>query len=168
MDHHQKINKVEIRNLQMEDYEQLFKSFYRVYSDGSDLFWTRAQIAKLIEIFPEGQIVILVDGKAVGCALSIIVDYTLVKGQHTYSLVTGNETFNTHNPDGNILYGIEVFVHPAYRGLRLARRMYDYRKELCEALNLKVESPTMASMLLNCVPKSISKKCERKNSSTLY
>ena len=137
MDHHQKINKVEIRNLQMEDYEQLFKSFYRVYSDGSDLFWTRAQIAKLIEIFPEGQIVILVDGKAVGCALSIIVDYALVKGQHTYSLVTGNETFNTHNPSGNILYGIEIFVHPAYRGLRLARRMYDYRKELCEALNLK-------------------------------
>lgn len=132
-----KINKVEIRNLQMEDYEQLFKSFYRVYTDGSDLFWTREQIAKLIKIFPEGQIVILVDDVAVGCALSILVDYSLVKGQHTYSQVTGNETFHTHNPDGNILYGIEVFVHPSYRGLRLARRMYDYRKELCEALNLK-------------------------------
>ena len=47
------------------------------------------------------------------------------------------ETFNTHNPEGNILYGIEVFIHPGYRGLRLARRMYEYRKELCETLNLK-------------------------------
>ncbi|MEG2820888.1 MAG: carbon-nitrogen hydrolase family protein, partial [Muribaculaceae bacterium] len=51
--------------------------------------------------------------------------------------VTGNETFKTHNANGNILYGIEVFIHPEYRGLRLARRMYDYRKELCENLNLK-------------------------------
>lgn len=74
-----KINKVMIRNLQMEDYEQLSQSFKRVYSDGSDVFWTRAQIKKLIDIFPEGQIVTVVDDKIVGCALSLIVDYNLVK-----------------------------------------------------------------------------------------
>ena len=61
----------------------------------------------------------------------------MVKNDHTYARVTGNETFDTHNPNGNILYGIEVFIHPDYRGLRLGRRMYDYRKELCERLNLK-------------------------------
>ena len=86
---------------------------------------------------PEGQVVTVVDDKIVGCALSIIVDYDMVKGDHTYAKVTGNETFCTHNPEGNILYGIEVFIHPDYRGLRLARRMYEYRKELCEKLNLK-------------------------------
>lgn len=131
-----KINKVEVRNLQMEDYAQLSQSFKRVYAD-ADVFWTREQIKKLIAIFPEGQIVTVVDNKIVGCALSIIVDYDMVKGDHTYAKVTGNETFNTHNPKGNILYGIEVFIHPEYRGLRLARRMYEYRKELCEKLNLK-------------------------------
>ena len=35
-----KINKVEIRNLQSEDYDQLAKSFTRVYAEGSDVFWT--------------------------------------------------------------------------------------------------------------------------------
>ena len=132
-----KINKVQIRNLQMEDYAQLSQSFTRVYTDGSDVFWTREQIQKLITIFPEGQIVTVVDDKIVGCALSIIVDYDKVKNDHTYAQVTGKENFNTHNPKGNILYGIEVFIHPEYRGLRLARRMYEYRKELCETLNLK-------------------------------
>lgn len=132
----QKINKVEVRNLQMDDYAQLAQSFTRVYAD-KDVFWTREQIKTLITIFPEGQIVTVVDDKIVGCALSIIVDYDMVKGDHTYAKVTGNETFNTHNPKGNILYGIEVFIHPDYRGLRLARRMYEYRKELCEKLNLK-------------------------------
>lgn len=49
-----KINKVQIRNLQIEDYDQLAQSFTRVYSDGSDVFWTHKQIEKLIRIFPEG------------------------------------------------------------------------------------------------------------------
>jgi ribosomal protein S18 acetylase RimI-like enzyme len=131
-----KIEKVGMRNLRMEDYDQLAKSFKRIYAD-SDVFWTKEQIKKLITIFPEGQVVIIVDDKIVGCALSIIVNYNMVKGDHTYAQVTGNETFNTHDPNGNILYGIEVFIHPDYRGLRLARRMYEYRKELCEKLNLK-------------------------------
>ena len=61
-----KINKVQIRTLQMEDYEQLSQSFTRVYSDGSDVFWTRGQIQKLITLFPEGQIVTVVDDKIVG------------------------------------------------------------------------------------------------------
>ena len=109
------INKVELRNLQMDDYDQLARSFKRIYGD-EDVFWTRAQIKKLNTIFPEGQVVIVVDNRIVGCALSIIVDYNLVKGDHTYAQVTGNETFNTHNPNGNILYGIEVFIHPDFRG----------------------------------------------------
>ena len=136
MDYPHKINKVQIRNLQIEDYAQLSQSFTRVYSDGSDVFWTHEQIEKLIKIFPEGQIVTVVDEKIVGCALSIIVEYDKVKNDHTYAQVTGKETFNTHSPQGNILYGIEVFIHPEYRGLRLARRMYEYRKELCAPLNL--------------------------------
>ena len=57
-----KINKVEVRNLQMEDYGQLAQSFTRVYAD-KDVFWTREQIRKLVTIFPEGQIVTVVDGR---------------------------------------------------------------------------------------------------------
>ena len=132
-----RINKVIVRSLQIEDYSLLSQSFRRTYTNGSDEFWSREQIEKLIKIFPEGQIVTVADKKIVGCALSIIVDYDKVKNDHTYDSVTGHETFNTHNPNGNILYGIEVFIHPDYRGLRLARRMYEYRKELCEKLNLK-------------------------------
>lgn len=82
-----KINKVELRNLQIEDYAQLAQSFTRVYAD-KDVFWTHEQIEKLISIFPEGQIVTVVDDKIVGCALSIIVDYDMVKGDHTYAKVT--------------------------------------------------------------------------------
>ena len=45
-----------MRNLRMEDYDQLAKSFKRIYAH-SDVFWTKEQIKKLITIFPEGQVV---------------------------------------------------------------------------------------------------------------
>ena len=51
--------------------------------------------------------------------------------------MTGNYTFNTHDDDGELLYGVDVIIKPGFRGLRLGRRLYDYRKELCEKLNLK-------------------------------
>ncbi len=69
--------------------------------------------------------------------MSLILDYDRFGDKHTYVDVTGNYQFNTHDPNGDVLYGIEVFVRPDYRGLRLARRLYDARKELCESLNLK-------------------------------
>jgi predicted amidohydrolase len=65
------------------------------------------------------------------------VDYEQFEGEHTYHEVTGGHTFNTHDERGDMLYGVDVFIKPEFRGLRLGRRLYDYRKELCEKRNLK-------------------------------
>jgi predicted amidohydrolase/GNAT superfamily N-acetyltransferase len=131
------INKVELRNLRIEDYKELKSSMVEAYSEMEGSYWREHHIESLLRIFPEGQLVILVDGIVVGSALSLIVDEELVDKKHDYALITGNYTFSTHNPDAEILYGIDVFIHPKYRGLRLARRLYDARKEICEQLNLK-------------------------------
>ncbi len=131
------INTVELRNLHIEDYKQLKNSMVEAYSEMSGSYWLEKDIEKLLKIFPEGQFVILVDGQVVGSALSLIVKDTLVEKNHNYSQITGNYSFSTHNSEGEVLYGIDVFIHPKYRGLRLGRRLYDARKELCEQLNLK-------------------------------
>ncbi|MFD1602017.1 GNAT family N-acetyltransferase [Flavobacterium artemisiae] len=132
-----KINKVELRNLEIEDYKQLKKSMIESYPEMADSYWGSDDIERLLSIFPEGQLVILVDGKVVGSALSLIVDEKLVDKKHNYQQISGDYTFSTHNDNAEILYGIDVFIHPNYRGLRLGRRLYDARKELCEQLNLK-------------------------------
>lgn len=102
-----------------------------------DSYWRERQINNLLNKFPKGQVVIKVNGKIAGCALSIIVDSQKFDDQHTYKEITGNYTFNTHNEDGDVLYGIDIFIKPEYRGLRLGRRLYEYRKELCESLDLR-------------------------------
>jgi len=131
------INKVELRNLQIEDYKQLKTSMLHSYGELDEPYWREDEIKNLLDIFPDGQIVILVDNKVVGSALSILVNYKKASSNHTYEKITGNYTFSTHDPDGEVLYGIDVFISPEYRGLRLGRRLYDARKELCETMNLK-------------------------------
>ncbi|MDX2284805.1 MAG: bifunctional GNAT family N-acetyltransferase/carbon-nitrogen hydrolase family protein [Bacteroidia bacterium] len=129
--------KIELRNLRLEDYFDLRSAMTEAYASMSEDIWSERQIRKLLQIFPEGQLCVLVNGKVVAAALSIIVDYRKYGDYHTYDQITGRTTFNTHDPNGDVLYGIEVFVHPEYRGLRLGRRLYDARKELCENLNLR-------------------------------
>jgi ribosomal protein S18 acetylase RimI-like enzyme len=111
-----KIKKVELRNLAFEDYKQLKDSMVESYPEMADSYWRANDIERLLGIFPEGQLVILVDGKVVGSALSLIVDEKLVDKKHNYLQIIGDYSFSTHNPNGEILYGIDVFIHPSYRG----------------------------------------------------
>jgi hypothetical protein len=62
-------------------------------------FW-RDQIILLLAKFPEGQLVIVVDGIVVGSALSLLVTEDFAFKTRSYKAITGNFTFSTHNPDG--------------------------------------------------------------------
>jgi len=131
------IQNIKIDYLTITDYQELKEAMISSYTSMPNSYWKEPHILSLIEKFPAGQVVIKVNGKITGCALSIIIDFDSFENNHTYKDITGNYTFNTHANEGDVLYGIDVFIHPDYRGLRLGRRLYDYRKELCEKLNLK-------------------------------
>jgi GNAT superfamily N-acetyltransferase len=73
----------------------------------------------------------------VAAAISLIVKYSRWGQDHRYWDIVGNGYLTTHDPKGDVLYGVDVFVHPDYRDLRLGRRLYDARKELCEKMNLR-------------------------------
>ncbi|WP_231717581.1 carbon-nitrogen hydrolase family protein [Hymenobacter sp. DG25A] len=108
----------------------------KVYSNMEGA-WAQDEYNNLLRKFPEGQICIEDNGIVVAAALAIIVEYSDFGDRHTYAKITGLGKFDTHNPDGDTLYGVDVFVDPEYRSLRLGRRLYDARKELCENLNLR-------------------------------
>lgn len=131
------IENIELKYLTLEDYQELKDVMIEAYANMPGSYWRKYHIKSLIEKFPEGQVVIKVNGQLAGCALSIILDYNQFDDHHTYEDITGNFTFSTHTNRGDVLYGIDVFIKKEYRGLRLGRRLYDYRKELTERLNLR-------------------------------
>jgi predicted amidohydrolase/ribosomal protein S18 acetylase RimI-like enzyme len=98
--------------------------------------WTQEQFESQLRIFPEGQIGVKYQGKLVASCGSLVLDFELYKDWHNLDEISDNGHIRNHKPDGTTLYGIEMMVHPDYRGLKLARRLYDARKKLAREKNL--------------------------------
>ena len=129
-------HKLLLRHLKLDDYANIAALMEHVYGNLGGA-WKPGQFASQIACFPEGQIGIENNGQLVAAALTMIVDYARFGDIHTYAQITGDGYLTTHDPQGDTLYGVDIFVHPQFRGLRLARRLYDTRKELCRNLNLR-------------------------------
>jgi predicted amidohydrolase/ribosomal protein S18 acetylase RimI-like enzyme len=129
-------HRLQLRNILTSDFDDI-KDIMDIVFANAGKSWTKNQLKKLLKVFPEGQICIEDNGKLVAAALCVIVEYQKFGDKHTYEEITGNGKFDTHNPEGDTLYGIDLFVHPEYRNMRLGRRLYDARKQLCENFNLR-------------------------------
>jgi predicted amidohydrolase/ribosomal protein S18 acetylase RimI-like enzyme len=99
--------------------------------------WTEEQIRSQLAVFADGQIVIEYGGKIIATSSSVIVSGASFVDWHSFDTVSGKGNINNHDPEGDTLYGIDIAVDPGHRGLRLARRLYDARKELTQKLNLR-------------------------------
>ncbi|HDY8180887.1 TPA: GNAT family N-acetyltransferase [Vibrio vulnificus] len=128
--------KLSLRILKKSDYEQVASLMDLVFHDVGGA-WPRMTIMDLIHQFPDGQICIEDSGKIIAAALTIKVDYNRFSLPHVYTDIINENNVIQHKSNGDALYGLDVFVHPDYRGLRLGRRLYEARKELCRSNNLK-------------------------------
>ncbi|HXW04312.1 MAG TPA: GNAT family N-acetyltransferase [Vicinamibacterales bacterium] len=126
--------KLIVRPLRMDDYERVTQLQQRSFPQMRP--WTREQFASHVRAFPEGQIGIEYGGVLVASSSSLLLDFGMYDGLHTWAQITDHGTISTHNPRGTTLYGIEIMVDPDYRGMKLARRLYDARKQLARDHNL--------------------------------
>ena len=126
--------KVFVRPLTIDDYDALVAMHEASFPGLAP--WSRAQIESQIAIFPEGQIAIEIDGELAASSSSLILEHDPNLSWHNWKEVSDNGFIRNHDPRGDTLYGIEMMVHPDYRGMKLSRRLYDARKELCRQRNL--------------------------------
>lgn len=101
-----------------------------------NVVWGETHLRSHLRIFPQGQIVAEVDGKILGAVSSLLVDLGPDPlRHHTWAGITDSGYFTNHNPQGDTLYGADVYVHPDARGLGLGAALYEARRKLCQRLN---------------------------------
>lgn len=130
-----KFEKLQLRPLAIEDFNALVALQLKCFPGMKP--WRREQIESQLAIFPEGQMVIELEGRLVASSSSLIVDSTAHGEWHDWKVSTDDGFIRNHDPRGDMLYGIEIMVDPEFRGMKLSRRLYAARKEMARARNLK-------------------------------
>ena len=97
------------------------------------------QYHRHLELFPEGQFVLTEGTKKaliIGMTTTMRTDFDLAHYQHSFLETSGSGWLSNHQPDGTWLYGLDMAVHPAYRGRGGARLLYRARQLLVRRLGL--------------------------------
>ncbi len=123
-----------VRLIQPGDWERVIALQRKCFPNMSP--WTRAQFDSQLAIFPEGQICIEYHGRLVASSSSLLLDFEMYKHWHSWEEISDDGFIRNHHAGGKTLYGIELMVDPETRGFKLARRLYDARKQLAQERNL--------------------------------
>jgi predicted amidohydrolase/ribosomal protein S18 acetylase RimI-like enzyme len=126
--------KIVVRRIRFDDYDGLVQLQLKCFPGMKP--WTREQIESQLRIFPEGQICVEYAGRIVASSSSLIIDFNMYDEYHSWREVADSGFIRNHTPEGDTLYGIEIMVDPEFRGMKLARRLYDARKQLAREKNL--------------------------------
>lgn len=129
-----------VRNRMEVDVPSIRALMKRAYPPphGPEAVWAERTLLAHLRTFPEGQwVVVSEDGRVVGSATSMRVDAHRAMSRHTWMDITGHGQLTTHEPDGDVLYGVNVVVDPDHQGKGLARRLYDARFDLARRLGCK-------------------------------
>ncbi len=129
-----------VRNPRVDDIPAMIALHRRcfphmVVADGA---WEENELRSHLNVFEDGQLVAVIDGRIVGVASSLIVSMGRNPlRKHTYYGITDDGYFYNHDPQGDTLYGAEVYVDPQVQGRGIGKVLYEERRELCRRLNLR-------------------------------
>ncbi len=91
---------------------------------------------KHVELFPEGQFVVLDGDKVVGMTSTIRMDFDFDHPGHTFDDIIQGGWLTAHQPDGRWLYGADIGTHPEYRRRGIAKALYAARQDTVHRLGL--------------------------------
>ena len=97
-----------VRPLRIDDLADIQALHSLVYPDLQP--WSRDNLKNHIERFPEGQIGVELDGRIVATSSSLIIDSAKLDDTHKFSDVCQHGYIHAHDPEGDVLYGIDIAV----------------------------------------------------------
>jgi len=103
-----------------------------------NVVWSERQLQNHLKLFPTGQLAAVVDDQIVGAVASLIIQSSRDPYRaHTYAGITDGGYFHNHDPQGDTLYGADIYVDPDCQGRGVGAALYEARRRLCRQLNLR-------------------------------
>lgn len=127
--------KIIVRNIRSDDFPEIIELSKIAFPQMEP--WEVQHLESHLKIFPEGQFCVEYGGRIIGSCSSLIVDFEEYDDDHSFDEITDDGFIRNHDPNGLHLYGIDVAVHPDFRGMKIGQRLYEARKQLCRERNLK-------------------------------
>ncbi len=128
-------------NTAPEHFDGISELCRRIYPDTPP--WNAEQLSSHLRVFPEGQCVaVLQPGETVvGMAASLIVDWDDYNMLDDWERFTADGMFTNHDPvRGRTLYGAEVIVDPTLQHHGIGDKLYGFRRNLTESMQVKTNS----------------------------
>lgn len=111
----------------------------RVYPPphGPEAVWGEENLRRHLERFPEGQMVAEAGPDLIGTSTTMRVPMAAALAPHTWSGITGGGSLSTHDPAGDVLYGVNIAVDPVWQGRGVGRLLYEARIALGRRLGCR-------------------------------
>jgi GNAT superfamily N-acetyltransferase len=94
--------------------------------------WSFEQIESHVWHFPQGALCVEHNGRLIASVTALVLE----NPPHTFAAATDDGFIGNHNPNGDTLYGVDMAVHPEFRGRGVARMLYCARFALVQQLGL--------------------------------
>lgn len=125
-----------VRLMTLDDIPAVINLQVRAFPDQTP--WRPEQLARHLEVFPEGQLVVCNSaGHVLGSASSLLIDWDDYAESADWASITGHGSFDTHNPLGKTLYGADMGVDPEERRQGIGTLFYEARKDLIRERGIK-------------------------------
>lgn len=117
-----------------EQLEELQKTVFPTLS--YDEMFRAEHYQKHIELFPQGQFVVVDGDRVVGMTTAVRMNIDFDHTDHTFAEIIQGGWMTSHDPTGQWLYGADIGTHPDYRRRGIARALYAARQETVRSLGL--------------------------------
>jgi ribosomal protein S18 acetylase RimI-like enzyme len=128
--------KIKIRQARLEDISRILAIEGGAW--GSEKSASREVFESRIKTFPEGVLVAENNGKIVGVVVIERVNYDLKNNAFTWYQITDNGFIkNSHNPNGDTIYGVDLSVAPAFQNSGIGTRLLENIGKMAIRYNVK-------------------------------